>query len=164
MFTEAADGLRYREHLGAPLRCFVGVLAVAMWMIPVPFVVHLNASAPWPMWLVAGAAVLAASAMGTLFTAIALGRPLQLWFCPARGCLLRTSRWPWQARDVPIAFDRITLHEPLRKSSEDGDYFVLSVQVDTERPMQLGVWDALEQARHWHTRLELCLQAPAHRP
>ena len=63
-FTESADGLRYAEHMPLGQRVFVGVIGVAMFMIPVPFVVHAHWGLPWLQLLLVAVCVLAPSLLG----------------------------------------------------------------------------------------------------
>ena len=121
-FSESSDGLHYAEHISVPMRLFVGVIGLCMFLIPVPFVMHASTQTPWSHLLLAAACVLAACAMGALFLVIAFGRVLTLHFVPRQRCVLRTSRWPLGSRNAPVAFDRFAPPEVVERTSEDGPY------------------------------------------
>ena len=150
-FSESGDGLHYAEHISVPMRLFVGAIALGMFLIPVPFVMHATARTPWLHLLLAAASVVAACALGALFLAIALGRVLTLHFDPARRQVRRTSRWPLVGRTVHIAFDRFAPPEVVERTSEDGPYHVLRLTVHGERPMHLGGFDRREDAERWRS-------------
>ncbi|KRB37507.1 MULTISPECIES: hypothetical protein [unclassified Acidovorax] len=161
-FSESSNGVRYAEHISVPMRLFVGLLSAAMFLIPVPFVQHASTATPWPHLLLAAACVLAASAMGLLFMAIAMGRVLTLQFDAARRCMVRTSRWPLGARSTSIAFDQIAPPDIQRRESEDGPYYVLRLAVQGERPLQLGGFDRREEAEHWCHRIAALVRPGIH--
>ena len=152
-FSESGDGLHYAEHISVPMRLFVGAIALGMFLIPVPFVMHATARTPWLHLLLAAACVVAACAMGALFLTIALGRVLTLHFDPAWRQVRRTSRWPLVGRTVHIAFDRFAPPEVVERTSEDGPYHVLRLTVHGERPMHLGGFDRREDAERWRSRI-----------
>ena len=152
-FSESVDGLHYAEHISVPMRFFVGLIGLCMFMIPVPFVTHATAQTPWPHLVLAAACVLAACAMGALFMAIALGRVLTLHFDPARRQVHRTSRWPLVGRTAHIAFDRFAPPEVVERSSEDGPYYVLRLAVPGQRPMHLGGFERRDDAERWCSRI-----------
>jgi hypothetical protein len=157
-FSESPQGLRYDEHISVPMRLFVGVIALGMFLIPMPFAMHASTQTPWLHLLLATACGLAGIAAGLLFLAIALGRVLTLQFDDAQRRVLRTSRWPLGARHAPIAFDRFAPPDVLERASEDGPHYVLRLAVHGERPMHLGGFDHREDAEHWRHRIALLLQ------
>lgn len=157
-FSESPDGLRYAEHISAPMRLFVGIIGLCMFLIPVPFVMHASAQTPWPHLLLAAACVLAACAMGVLFLVIALARVLTLQFDAAGRRVLRTSRWPLGSRHAPIGFDRFAPPDILERASEDGPNYVLSLAVHGERPMHLGGFEQREDAERWRRRIAALLE------
>ncbi|WP_436075310.1 hypothetical protein [Acidovorax delafieldii] len=67
-FSESGDGLHYAEHISVPMRIFVGAIALGMFLIPVPFVMHATARTPWLHLLLAAACVVAACAMVRLIS------------------------------------------------------------------------------------------------
>ena len=157
-FVEGPEGLRYAEHISVAMRLFAGVLGLGMFLIPVPFVLHASLDTPWWHLLLAAACVLAGSAMGLLFMALALGRVLVLKFDTTRRRVLRTSRWPWGARQTPIDFGRFAPPDVLERASEDGPYYVVRLAVRGERPMHLSGFDRREDAEHWRDRIAAQLQ------
>jgi len=156
-FSESPDGLRYAEHISVPMRLFVGVIGLSMFLIPVPFVIHASVQTPWPHLLLAAACVLAACALGVLFLVIAFGRVLSLQFDAAGRRVLRTSRWPLGSRNVSIGFDRFAPPDILERASEDGPNYVLRLAVQGERPMHLGGFDRKEDAERWRGRIAALL-------
>jgi len=59
-FSESGDGLHYAEHISVPMRLFVGAIALGMFLIPVPFVMHATARTPWLHLLLAAVCVVVA--------------------------------------------------------------------------------------------------------
>ena len=152
-FIETENGLHYEEHISVPLRIFVGVMGVGMFVIPIPFVQHTHWGLPvWQLLLVA-LCIVAPSLMGLLCLAIALGRCLRLRFDSQRRQMLRTSRWPLAARWAAIDYAKLVSPGILERSSEDGPFYVISLTVHGERPMHLGAFDGREEAERWRQRI-----------
>lgn len=158
-FSESSAGLHYAEHISVPMRLFVGLIGLAMFLIPVPFVMHTTTQTPWPHLLLVAVCVVAACAMGALFLTIALGRVLTVHFDPATRQVRRTSRWPLVGRTVHIAFARIAPPEVVKRTSEDGPYHVLRLTVHGERPLHLGGFDRREDAERWRSRIAALLES-----
>lgn len=153
-FTESADGLRYAEHMPLGQRVFVGVIGVAMFMIPVPFVVHAHWGLPWLQLLLVAVCVLAPSLLGVFLLGVAGCRPLCLQFGPGDPPLQYTSRWPLGPRRVPMALlHHVTLPALLQRASEDGPYYVVRLGLCGKRPLHLGSFDQREDAEHWRSRI-----------
>lgn len=157
-FTESRDGLRYEEHISIPLRLFVGVIGLSMFIIPVPFLLHVGWSTPWLHKLLALVCVVVPCLMGGLFLALALCRTRRLQFDTRRRLLLRTSRWPLGRRQVPIDYDQLSALAVEQRESEEGPYYLVRLGVQGARPMQLGAFDTQAEAELWRGRIAAQLQ------
>ena len=157
-FTESPDGLRYAEHISIGMRLFVGVLGLSMFIIPVPFLMHVGWSTPWLHKLLVLVCVVVPCLMGGLFLALALCRTRRLQFDTRRRLLLRTSRWPLGRRDVSISYAQLTQPDIQQRESEEGPYYLVRLGVQGARPMQLGAFDTLAEAEHWCGRIAVQLQ------
>lgn len=158
-YTETAGGgLRYSERSTWPLRLFVGFMGMAMFCIPVPFVIHAHRGMPVLHLLLAAVCVVIPVLVGLLFLVGACSRPLQLHFDRARRQMLRTSHWPLGRRNVPIGFDQVTLLDILQRESEDGPYYLVRLGLQGERPMHLGSFDHRVDAEYWRDRLRATLE------
>lgn len=157
-FTESLDGLRYEEHISIALRLFAGVIGLSMFIIPVPFLLHVDWSTPWLHKLLGLVCVVVPCLMGGLFLALALCRPRQLQFDTRRRLLLRTSRWPLGRRDVSISYAQLSALDVEQRESEEGPYYLVRLGVQGEKPMQLGAFDTLAEAELWRGRIAAQLQ------
>lgn len=157
-FTESPDGLRYQEHISLPLRLFVGLIGLSMFVIPLPFVLHAHLGLPWWQLLLVALCVVVPCLVGPLFLALALCRCFRVQFDTPRQRLLRTSRWPLGRRRVSLDYTRLEQPDVLECPSEDGPYFVVRLAVRGERPMHLGSFDQQTQAEHWRSRIARQLQ------
>ena len=158
-FTESPDGLRYGEHISIGMRLFVGVLGLSMFIIPVPFLMHVGWSTPWLHKLLVLVCVVVPCVMGGLFLTLALCRTRQLQFDTRRRLLLRTSRWPLGRRHTPIPYAQLTPPDIAQRESEEGPYYLVRLGVQGARPMQLGAFDTLAEAELWRGRIAAQLQA-----
>lgn len=152
-FTESPDGLHYAEHITPALRLFVGLIGLAMFAIPVPFVLHAHPGLPGWQLALAAFCVVVPCLIGLLFLSIALGRCLRLHFDPSQQRLWRTSRWPLGQRHAGIDVARLQPSDVLERASEEGPTYVVRLAVRGERPMHLGGFDRREEAQHWCDRI-----------
>ena len=157
-FTESRDGLRYEEHISIALRLFAGVIGLSMFIIPVPFLLHVDWSTPWMHMLLVLVCVVVPCLMGGLFLALALCRTRRLQFDTRRRLLLRTSRWPLGRRDVSISYAQLSALDVEQRESEEGPYYLVRLGVQGEKPMQLGAFDTLAEAELWRGRIAAQLQ------
>ncbi|WP_354442292.1 hypothetical protein [Ottowia thiooxydans] len=141
------------------MRFFVGVIALAMFLIPVPFVLHTHLGLPWWQLGLAALCVVLPCLAGLLFLTIALGRCLRLHFDASGGRLLRTSRLPFKWHPACIAYAELEPPSLQERSSEDGPYFVIRLGVRGRWPMYLGSFDRREEGVHWLDRVTAQLKA-----
>ena len=159
-YTETAEGhLCYSETSTWGLRLFVGFIGLAMFCIPVPFVIHAHRDMPVLHLLLAAICVVVPVLMGLFLLSAAFSRPLRLCFDTRRRQMLRTSHWPLGRRDVPIGFDKVTLLDVLQRESEDGPYHLVRLGLQGERPMHLGSFDQRADAEYWRSRLQATLES-----
>ncbi|MBH1963274.1 MAG: hypothetical protein I8H77_03000 [Comamonadaceae bacterium] len=158
-FIESPQGLRYEEHISVPLRFFVGVLGLAMFLIPVPFVHHAHLGLPWWQLALAAFCVVLPCLVGGLFLMIALGRCLRLRFDSPGRRLTHTSRLPFKMGQTSIAYAHVESASLQERSSEDGPYFVIRLGLHGRRPMYLGSFDRREDGVQWRDRVTAQLQA-----
>lgn len=151
--------MRYCESASWALRLFVGFMGLAMFFIPVPFVIHAHPGMPILQLLLVAVCVVVPVLVGLLFLAAALSRPRELRFDRARRQMLRTSHNPLGAREVSVGFDQVVLLDVLPRESEDGTYYLVRLGLKGERPMHLGSFEQLEDAEYWRSRIEAALQA-----
>lgn len=155
-YSESPRGLVYTERsLAWPLRGFIVLVGLGMFVIPVPFVMHASWRAPNLSTLLAVACIVLPCLVGALFLRIALGGPRRIEFDRARRCLLHTRRGLLGTRRLQIGFDRIERIEVVRRESMDyPDFFVLRLHASGRRPMEVGAFDEQAQAQHWQQRIE----------
>lgn len=159
-YSETAEsGLRYCESASWGLRLFVGFMGLAMFCIPVPFVIHAHPGMPIQQLLLVAVCVVVPVLVGLLFLAAAISRPRSLRFDPARRQMLRTSHNPLGPRDVTIDFDQVALLDVLQRESEDGPYYLVRLGLKGERPMHLGSFEQRADAEYWRSRIDATLQA-----
>lgn len=149
--------MRYCESASRALRLFVGFMGLAMFFIPVPFVIHAYPGMPLQHLLLVALCVTVPVLVGLVFLAAAISRPRALRFDRARRQMLHTSRNPLAAREVSIGFDRVVLLDVLAREAEDGTYYLVRLGLKGERPMHLGSFDQREDAEYWRSRIEAAL-------
>ena len=154
-FIESDDGgLRYEEKISVALRLFVDLIGAGMFIIPAPFLQHAHLGMSFWQWLLIAPCIVAPSLLGLLFLAIALCRTLRLCFDMDRRQMLRTSRWPLNARWRAVDYALITRPRLLERSSEDGPFYVISLRVRGDRwPMHLSGFESREEAEQWRLRI-----------
>lgn len=158
-FIESPEGLRYEEHISVPLRLFVGVIGLTMFLIPVPFVLHAHLGLPWWQLVLVAVCVVLPCLVGVLFLTIALGRCLRLRFDSPGRRLMYKSRLPFKTRHACIAYEAVESPSLQERSSEDGPYFVIRLGLSGQRPMYLGSFDRREEGLQWLDRVTAQLKA-----
>lgn len=150
-FRDTQDGLRYEEHISWPLRLFVAVIGLAMFLIPVPFVQHGHWGLPWWQLLLLALCILIPVLLGLLFLCLAGGRCLRLHFDNGPRCMVRHGRLPLPPGAVP--YTQIEPPSVLERSAEDGPYYVVRLRVQGERAMHLGSFGLRADAQAWCQRI-----------
>ncbi|QMV72402.1 hypothetical protein HS961_05900 [Comamonas piscis] len=150
-FRESEDGLHYAEHISWPMRLFVAVIGLAMFLIPVPFLQHGHWGLPWWQLLLLAVCITLPVLLGTFFLCLAGGRCLRLHFDKRQRCLVRHGRLPLPPRAIPYA--DIEPPSVLERSSEDGPYYVLRLRVQGERAMHLSSFGLQTEAQVWCQRI-----------
>ena len=157
-FCESEDGLHYAEHISWPMRLFVAVIGLAMFLIPLPFLQHGHWGLPWWQLLLLAFCITLPVLLGMFFLCLACGRCLRLHFDQRQRCLVRHGRLPLPARAIRYA--DIEPPSLLERSSEDGPYYVLRLRVRGERAMHLSSFGLQTEAQVWRQRLANELQQP----
>ena len=150
-FRDSPDGLRYEEHISWPMRLFVAVMGLAMFLIPVPFLQHGHWGLPWWQLLLLAVCITLPVLLGVFFLCLACGRCLRLHFDQRQRCLVRHGRLPLRPRAIPYA--DIEPPTVLERSSEDGPYYVLRLRVQGERAMHLSSFGLQTEAQVWCQRI-----------
>lgn len=162
-FTETADGLRYREEPPPwRVRLLFWFFGVAMFTIPIPFVMH----AAWHVvsWttLVAAVCVVAPVALGLTFIAIGFAPAQGLRMDRSRREIERTVRWIWGERHASFAFaDVDTVEVHCNRHGDDGPTFQVLLRLRGRRPFKLGIWSDAVEAAHWRQRVVECVARSA---
>lgn len=161
-FTESSDGIHYRGESLSPLaRGFVLLMAVAMFVIPVTFVVLV----PWttPTWsmLLAVLAIVAFAALGATFAWMGLASVKEAVFDARRRVLRIALSGPLGNRDQALPFEAIeSIVVQRSQGMEDPDVFQLRVQIMArKRPYRLGMFGTQCEAESWQARLQSLLSA-----
>lgn len=161
-FTESEHGIDYRGESLSPLsRGFILLMALAMFVVPVVFLVLV----PWrqPTWET-GLAVLfivAFAGSGSTFAWMGLMHAKQALF-DARARVLRMQlRGPLGRRELEWPFEAVESVEVQRfKGLDDPDSFSLRMKLARlRRPYLLGSFARQRDAEDWQARIRSLLSA-----
>ncbi len=153
--SESPAGLVYAEQpFSWPLRGFILLLGLGMFVIPVPYVLHASWRAPNLMTLLAVACIVLPSLLGGFFLWVGVAGALRVEVDRASRRLRCSTRGPLGTRHWQIGFDRIERIEVVRReASDDPAFYLLVLHAAGHRPLQLGVYDTREDAEAWRQRL-----------
>ena len=158
-FSEANDGIVYQDTLAPTVRVLVLLMALAMFVLPVAFLI----SSPWArfgwstLWLVLF--VLPFVIVGGVFVRLGFARTKHVFFDARSRSLHMDMRGPLGLKKHMSPFvDIETLSVERFQGIDDPDSFSLRLKLaHRNRPYHLGVFALEDDARDWQARIQSLL-------
>lgn len=153
-FAEDAGGISYVAPVPIWLRLLAGFFAIAMLLIPYPFLIYTRWLEPdWTILLSLFAVVFPTFVAG-VFGMLALAPARKLRFDAGRRVIIEylsgpLGRWRREHDFRSVTDASIEMRHP----DDDGPYPVLKLHLTGRRPMEIGAFEARPDAEFWRARI-----------